>query len=90
MTKKSMTSYFSSILIITIFLLSTFKSAQALTTEEILRLLGLLGRYADDINRTFPSRQQPAPQVLPSTNPFNPEPDNSNPSPFNFPDPQPR
>jgi hypothetical protein len=75
--------------IIVIFLFSAFsydsKLALALTAEEALRLLGVLGRYADGINQTFPSRQQPMPQVLPSTTP-----DNSNSSPFNFPDPQPR
>jgi hypothetical protein len=42
-------------------------SAQALTAQEALRLLGVLGRYADDINRTFPN------SIGQPNNPFNPQ-----------------
>jgi hypothetical protein len=49
------------------------KPAQAITTEEFLRLLGVFGRYADDLNRNFGSGyRQPDPQALPTSEPSNP------------------
>jgi hypothetical protein len=47
--------------------------AQAITAEELLRLLGVFGRYADDLNRNFGSGyRQPLPQALPTSEPINP------------------
>ncbi len=62
--------------------------AQAITTEKFLLLLGVLGRCAEDLHKTFgPSSCQPAPtpQALPTKepiNPFNPTPTNQ-PTEFN-------
>jgi hypothetical protein len=33
--------------------------AHAMTAEEFLKFLGVLGRYSDDINRTFRPNSQP-------------------------------
>jgi hypothetical protein len=59
-------------------LFSPMPSAQAITAQEALRLLGVLGRYADDLHRTFPNGiGQPynpyQPPTQPSTGPFNPQ-----------------
>jgi hypothetical protein len=70
-----------------IFLLTTFcafllppiittQPASAMTADEFLRMLGVIGRYADDINRTFPSNPQPniIPPNAPNSQPYNPQP----------------
>jgi hypothetical protein len=53
------------------------QSAQAMTVEEFLRLLQVLGRTAEDVERTFgPDRQQPPqmqPTPEPTNNPFDPQ-----------------
>ena len=41
--------------------------SNAMTADEFLRMMGVLGRYADDINRTFPSNNQPI--DIPQPNP---------------------
>jgi hypothetical protein len=43
----------------------TTSPANALTAEEFLKLLGVLGRSADDIERTFSPKNQPnvSPQI---------------------------
>jgi hypothetical protein len=49
----------------------TAPPANAVTIEEFLKLLGVLGRYADDIDRTFsPKNQQ---NVSPQTEPDLPQ-----------------
>ena len=47
-------------------------AAHAMTADEFLRMMGVLGRYSDDINRTFRPNQQPNP--TPSPEPAQPQP----------------
>jgi hypothetical protein len=48
----------------------------AMTSEEFLKFLGVLGRYSDDINRTFRPNNQPniSPQPDPNSQPNLPQP----------------
>jgi hypothetical protein len=61
-------------------LLYTWQPASAITADEALRLIGVLGRYADDINRTFGPNYRnpnhPPTQPAPSSD-SNPVPDDS-------------
>jgi hypothetical protein len=53
----------------------TTPPANAMTAEEFLKLMGVLGRYSDDINRTFGPNNQPniSPQPDPNSQPNSPE-----------------
>jgi hypothetical protein len=48
----------------------TTPPANAMTAEEFLKLMGVLGRYSDDINRTFRPNNQP--DVSPQPDPNSP------------------
>jgi hypothetical protein len=54
----------------------TTPPANAMTAEEFLKLMGVLGRYSDDINRTFRPNNQPnvSPQPDPNYQPNLPQP----------------
>jgi hypothetical protein len=41
--------------------LSFARPASAITVEEFLRMMGIMGRYSEDIRRTFPERFGPPP-----------------------------
>jgi hypothetical protein len=45
--------------------------SHAMTAEEFLKFMGVLGRYADDLNRTFRPNNQPniSPQPDPNSQP---------------------
>jgi hypothetical protein len=45
----------------------TTRPANAMTAEEFLKLVGVLGRYSDDLNRTFRPNNQP--NILPQPDP---------------------
>jgi hypothetical protein len=49
--------------------------ANAMTSEEFLKMMGVLGRYSDDINRTFRPNNQPnvSPQPNSSSQPNLPQ-----------------
>ena len=55
-------------------------AAQAMTADEFLRMMGVLGRYSDDINRTFRPNQQP--NSTPSPEPLQPQPNQQDPVPL--------
>jgi hypothetical protein len=61
--------------------------ANAMTAVEFLKLLGVLGRYSDDINRTFYPNRQPniPPQNDPNSQPNLPQPDSQPAQPDSFP-----
>jgi hypothetical protein len=63
----------------------TPKPAAAMTAEEFIKLFGVVDRYLQDIQRTFPSNPQPAPQPVDPTIPPNLSPDNTDPQPFSIP-----
>jgi hypothetical protein len=42
--------------------------ANAMTAEEFLKLMGVLGRYSDDLNRTFRPNNQPNDSPQPDPN----------------------
>jgi hypothetical protein len=69
---------FVSIAFFALFATSGFTTppANAMTGEEFLKLLGVLGRYSDDINRTFRPNQ-----TIPTPQPNIPQPDRSQPTP---------
>jgi hypothetical protein len=48
----------------------TTRPANAMTAEEFLKLMGVLGRYSDDINRTFRPNNQP--NISPQPDPNSP------------------
>ncbi len=58
---------------------TTTQPAYAMTGEEFLKLMGVLGRYSDDINRTFRPNQT-IPQPNPTPQPNIPQPDRSQPT----------
>jgi hypothetical protein len=53
----------------------TTRPANAMTAEEFLKLVGVLGRYSDDLNRTFRPNNQPniSPQPDPNAQPNLPQ-----------------
>jgi hypothetical protein len=60
--------------------------ANAMTAEEFLKLMGVLGRYSDDINRTFrPGQSNIPPQPDPNSQPHLPQPDSQPAQPNTFP-----
>ena len=73
---------FVSIAFFALFATSGFATqpAHAITGEEFLKLLGVLGRYSDDLNRTFRPNQT-IPQHNPTPQPDLPQADRSQPTP---------
>jgi hypothetical protein len=69
---------FVSIAFFAIFATAGFNNppANAMTSEEILKFLGVLGRYSDDIIRTFRPNNQPniSPQPDPNSPSNQPQP----------------
>ena len=47
-------------------------AAHAMTADEFLRMMGVLGRYSDDINKTFGSNRRP--DLTPPPEPAQPQP----------------
>ena len=73
-TKTMLKTISMQITLLVIFLAScsNIQPAQAMTADEFLRMMGVLGRYADDLNKTFgPNRQ---PDSMPSPKPAQPQP----------------
>jgi hypothetical protein len=57
-------------------------TAHSMTADEFVKLFGVVDRYIQDINRTFPSNPQPLPEPVEPTLPENPSSEPTDPQPF--------
>lgn len=79
-----MSKIFVSIAFFALFSTTGFTTppANAMTGEEFLKLMGVLGRYSDDLQRTFYPNNQPnvSSQTNPNSQPNRPQVDPSQPN----------
>ena len=74
-TIKTMLKTISSQITLLFICLASFSNIQpthAMTADEFLRMMGVFGRYADDINKTF--RPNHKPDLMPPSEPAQPQP----------------